>query len=81
MATVRITLPDELAQEAERAGLLSPERIEELLRQQLKTLRVDELFGAMERMRRVQEPAAMSLGEVAVEIAAMRAERRANDHR
>lgn len=81
MTTVEITLPDELAQEARRAGLLSPERIEALLREQLKAERVDELFAAMERMHRVQGPAAMSPEEVAVEIAAMRAERRATNAR
>ena len=37
MTTVQITLPDQLAQEAQRAGLLSPEKIEQLLREQLKT--------------------------------------------
>ena len=81
MTTVQITLPDELAQEAQRAGLLSPERIEALLREQLRAERVDELFAAMERMRRVQEPAALSPEEVSVEIAAMRADRRASNAR
>ena len=36
MATIQIELPDQIAQEAERAGLLSPEALEELLRQGLK---------------------------------------------
>ena len=81
MTTVHITLPDQLAQEAQRAGLLSPEKIEQLLREQLKTQRVDELFRAMERMDRVPEPTAMSPEEVAAELAAMRAERRANNAR
>ncbi len=36
MTTVQITLPDQLAQDAERAGLLSSESLEELLRKQLK---------------------------------------------
>ena len=34
--------------------MLSPQWMEALLREQLKTLRVDDLFGAMERMHRVQ---------------------------
>lgn len=79
MATVQITLPDQLAQEADRAGLLLPERIEALLREQLKIFRVDGLFVAMERMQRVEEPAAMSPEEVAVEIAAIRAEGRGDN--
>ena len=81
MTTVQITLPDQLAKEAQHAGLLSPEKIEQLLREQLKAQRVDELFTAMERMDRVAEPAAMSPEEVAAELAAMRAERRANNAR
>lgn len=77
MTTVQITLPDRLAQEAERAGLLSPESVEKLLREQLKAKRVDELFAAMDRMSAVDAPAAMSPEAVADEIASMRAERRA----
>jgi len=77
MTTVQITLPDQLAQEAERAGLLSPELLEKWLRDQLKAQRVDQLFVAMDRMSAVDAPAAMSAEAVAEEIAAMRAERRA----
>jgi len=76
MTTVQITLPDQLAQEAERAGLLSPELLEKWLREQLKAQRVDQLFVAMDRMSSVDDPAAMSPEAVAEEIAAMRAERR-----
>ena len=80
MTIVQITLPDQLAQEAQRAGLLSPARIEQLLREELKAQRVNQLFAATERMDRVA-PAAMSPEEVAAEIATMRAERRANNPR
>ena len=41
--------------------------------------RVDELFAAMERMAAVDEPAVMSPEEVAQEIAALRAARRAKN--
>lgn len=77
MTTITITLPDQLAQEAQRAGLLAPARLEQWLREQLRTQRVDDLFAAMDRMAGVDEPPAMSPEEVAEEIAAMRAERRA----
>lgn len=40
MTTVQITLPDQLAQEAQRAGLLSSAKLEHGLRDQLKTQRV-----------------------------------------
>lgn len=79
MTTVQITLPDQLAQEAQRAGLLSSARLERWLREQLEAQRVDGLFAAMDRMAAIDEPAVMSAEEVAREIAAMRAERRARD--
>jgi hypothetical protein len=81
MTTVQITLPDQLAQEAQRAGLLSPESLEEWLRKQLKEQRVGQLFSAMERMSAIDEPAVMSPEAVAQEIAAMRAARRAQGPR
>ncbi len=79
MTTVQITLPDQLAQEAQRAGLLSPARLEKWLRDQLKDQRVTELFSAMDRMAGVDEPATMLPEEMALEIARMRAERRAKN--
>lgn len=36
MTTVQINLPDELAQNAQQAGLLTPEALETMLREQLK---------------------------------------------
>jgi len=81
MTTVQITLPDQLAREAQRAGLLSPPAIERWLREELKARHVDELFAAMDRMAAVDEPEAMSPEEVAAEIRTMRAERRATPSR
>lgn len=79
MTTVQITLPDQLAQEAQSAGLLSSTRLEQWLREQLRTQRVDELFTAIDRMSAIDEPAAMSPHEVAEEIAAMRTQRRSRN--
>ena len=79
MTTVQITLPDQLAQEAQDAGLLTSATIERMLREQLKTRHVDELFTAIDRMAAVDTPAAMSPEEVAQEIRIMRAERRAKN--
>ncbi len=76
MTTVQITLPDQLAQDAQRAGLLKPAAIEQLLRAQLKAQRIDELFEAMDQMAAVNDPAVMTPEEVAAEIKTMRAERR-----
>jgi hypothetical protein len=77
MTTVQITLPDQLAQEAQRAGLLSPGSLEKWLREQLKAQRADALFQAAARMSAVDEADILSPEAVAEEIAAMRAERRA----
>jgi hypothetical protein len=77
MTTIQLTLPDQLAQDAERAGLLSPESLEEWLRKQLKAKAAEQLFAAMDRMAAVDDPSYMSPEEVAEEIKAMRAERRA----
>ncbi|MGB6160041.1 MAG: hypothetical protein WBH45_17245 [Acidobacteriaceae bacterium] len=76
MTKVEISLPDQLAEEAQRAGLLSSPRIEEWLREQIRVHKVDDLFTAMDRMAAVPDPAPMSPEEVAQEIAAMQAERR-----
>lgn len=76
MTTVQITLPDQLAQEAKQAGLLSEGALEKLLRGQLQAQREDGFFAAMERMEQVSEPPAMSPEEVAEEIRAIREERR-----
>ena len=77
MTTVTITLPDQLAQEAERAGLLSQAAMEKLLREQLQSRRQDELFTAMDRMAQTPEPSAMTPEEIAGEIRAVREQRRA----
>lgn len=77
MTTVQITLPDQLAQEAKQAGLLSQPALEKLLREQLQAKHLDEFFAAMERMAQVTEPSAMSPEDVAEEIRAMREARRA----
>jgi hypothetical protein len=69
-------LPDQLAQEAERAGLFSSEFVEKWLGDQLKARHAGQLFKAMDRMSAVNDPPAMSPEAIAEEIAAMRAERR-----
>ncbi len=79
MTTVQITLPDQLAQEAQRAGLLSSETIERMLRAQLKTQHVDELFQAIDQMAATDTAATMPPEEIAEEIRIMRAERRARN--
>lgn len=81
MTTVRITLPDQLAQEAKQAGLLSEAVIEKLLREQLQARRQEAFFAALARMEQVAEPPMMSPEEVAKEIHDMRKERRSRASR
>ena len=76
MTTLTIDLPDNLAQKARDAGLLNPEAIETMLRENLHRCGVDELFQAMDRMAAVDNQPIMSPEEVAEEIHKMRAERR-----
>lgn len=75
MTKVQINLPDQLAQEAQHAGLLTPATLERILREYLKNRKTDELFAAMERMAAVEEPA-MTPEEIAEELHMMRAARR-----
>jgi hypothetical protein len=43
MTTVQITLPDELALKAANAGLLAPEAMEDMLREQLRRRAAEDL--------------------------------------
>jgi hypothetical protein len=76
MATVEVTLPDELVSKARAAGLLASDNVEQLLREQLRKRRIDELFEATKRMHDVEDSARLSSDEMAAEIRAVRAEQR-----
>jgi hypothetical protein len=78
MTTVELTLrmPDELAQRAEDAGLLSAERIVELIEREIGRQRdIDRLFSAMDALSAVEWP---PLDEATIddEIQAVRRARR-----
>ena len=76
--TVELTfpLPDKVAQEAEASGLLKPEAVERMLRDELRRRRVDDLFDAADRLAALPEPP-LTDAEVLAEIQAARAEGRA----
>ena len=75
MTTVQITLPDALAQEATKAGLLAPEKIERMLREGLRAERIERMKAA--RTTLAAEPLApMTPEEISAEIDAYRAEQR-----
>jgi hypothetical protein len=75
MSEILLTLPDNLAREAEANGLLRPEFIASLLRAEIRRRRVNKLFAAADRLADSDEPIADA--EVEIEIAASRRERRA----
>lgn len=50
MTTVQIQLPDQLAQEAQAAGLLTPEAMAAMLREQLKKQAGEDLRAMWARM-------------------------------
>ena len=78
---VTLTLPEPLAREAGAAGLLSPDTIESLLREEIRRRqRVERLFEAADRLAAVGEPP-LTPPEVEAEIQAARSERRGRDAR
>ena len=76
MTELTLNLPDNLAKEADQAGLLSTGEIERLLREEIRRRSVGELFAAMDRMAAV-EGKPMTEDEIQAEIDAVRAARRA----
>lgn len=77
MAEVTVTLPDDLARQARQAGLLRPEALAALLRDAMRRGRVERLFATMDRLSQLEPP--LSEEEIAAEIEAARAERRARN--
>jgi hypothetical protein len=68
---VRLTLSDSLAREARASGLLEPQAIEALLREELGRRRRERLFGAEDSLAAL-EPPALNDAEIEAEIAAAR---------
>ena len=75
MTRVEITLPDQLAAEAQRAGLLTPEAIERMVREQLRANRIERLGEARRQLAANPLPP-MKPEEIQAEIDAYRAEQR-----
>ena len=80
MTTVRIELPEALANEAREAGVLAPVAAEQMVREAVRRRALIELKDAMDRMAAVEGPA-MTPKEVQEEIKAARAERRSRETR
>jgi post-segregation antitoxin (ccd killing protein) len=72
---LKLTLSDPLAREAKAAGLLTPESVERLIREEVRRRRVDQFFSEADRLTAL-DLAPLTEAEVEAEIRAVRAERR-----
>jgi len=75
MTRVTVSLPDELAQQAEAAGLLSSAAVATMLREQLRRSAGQHLRELLDRMPREELTPAIEQ-EIVAEVRAYRAERR-----
>lgn len=73
---ITLTLPDDLAEEAEASGLLAPGALEQVIREEIKRRRSDPLFEIMDRLVSADK-GDLTEADVAAEIHAYRAEKRA----
>jgi hypothetical protein len=73
MTHIQINLPDNLADEARRAGLLAPEKMAALLRAELSAQRVNDLRAARTALKKTPL-GLLSVAEIAAEIEAYRLE-------
>ena len=72
---LKVNLPDSLASEAKAAGLLTPQVIERLLRETVRSKAVNEFFEAADRMAAADIPP-MTMQEIQAEVDAVRKARR-----
>ncbi len=75
MTKVELDLPDKLASDLDRVGLLVPAALEKLLREQLRKERLKRLDEALDLAERDPLPP-MTSEEIQAEIDAYRAEKR-----
>ena len=73
MTSITFSLPDELAQQAQSAGLLRPEALAALLREAVKKRQVEKLFSTMDALTSLSPP--LTEAEIDAELAAARADR------
>lgn len=75
MTTLTIDLPDNLAKEAKDAGLLAPDVIETMLRENLRRRAIGGLFNAADKLAAANFPP-MTMKEIQEEVNAVRARRK-----
>lgn len=74
MSEVVLTLPDNIAKEAEDNGLLKPAFITSVLKDALRRRKFNRLFTAMDKLAEIGEP--MTDEEIITEVRSVRAETR-----
>ena len=72
---ITLTLPDDIAQEAEANGLLTPEALEQIIRLEIKRRKTDRLFEMMNHLA-AADKGDLTEADVATEIEAYRAGKR-----
>ena len=73
---IKLTLPDSLAQEVTRMGLLEPDSLQALLREAVRSRRIARLTEARQRIAAAGIPP-LTMEEIQAEIETDRAEQRA----
>lgn len=76
---VKLDLPDALAQEVARMGLLEPDALQAMLREAVRVRRIERLAEARRNVAAAGAPP-LSMEDINSEIKADRAERRATGH-
>lgn len=71
MATLELELPDQLARDARKAGLLSAKAIEDLLREAIRKRAAQEFLAVADRVAAAKIPP-MSEEEIQAEVNAVR---------
>ena len=74
MSEVILTLPDNLAKEAEASGLFTPELAASIFRSELRRRHIHRLFSAADKLAELGDP--MTDEEIMDEIKAARSEKR-----
>lgn len=74
MSEVVLTLPDDVAKEAEDNGLLKPAFITSILKDELRRRKINRLFTTMDKLAESGEP--MTEEEVMAEVRAARSDGR-----
>jgi len=77
---VKLNLPDAIAQQARRAGLLNGRTIERLIEEAVRREAGNKLLDAMGRLRKANVPL-LTEGDIAEEVKAARAARKGSNKR